>query len=290
MSNVLNRGTGLLLIEAINSNPNGDPDRESDPRTRQDGRGEISPVSFKRKLRDLVANKNGSIWQELSAEMALPANEFDIMERKDTLRDEVKKLSIDEILTRYWDVRVFGSTFLEEITEDANTFIKTGVAQFGLGVSLSPVRIERMTTTKVLPVEKNKSKGMAPLAFRIVSYGLYAMPFFINATAAQQTRCTKRDIALLLRLIPYAYTQSASYIRPQVNIRRAFYIEHNRARGTFSDFKMIDALTPVKRILDNTPAISWKDYDEEALAKSIASLNVALTEKAAPLTDLMDQI
>lgn len=55
MSDFIKRGTGLLLIDVKDSNPNGDPDRDSDPRMRQDGRGEISPVSFKRKLRDLVA-------------------------------------------------------------------------------------------------------------------------------------------------------------------------------------------------------------------------------------------
>ena len=44
------RATGLLVIEAINSNPNGDPERESSPRQRPDGKGEISPVSIKRKL------------------------------------------------------------------------------------------------------------------------------------------------------------------------------------------------------------------------------------------------
>ena len=27
------RATGLLVIEVVNSNPNGDPDNESDPRT-----------------------------------------------------------------------------------------------------------------------------------------------------------------------------------------------------------------------------------------------------------------
>jgi len=43
-SAAINRGTGLLIIEVINSNANGDPDRESDPRQRHDGRGEISPV------------------------------------------------------------------------------------------------------------------------------------------------------------------------------------------------------------------------------------------------------
>ena len=49
MSDTIKRATGLLVIEVVNSNPNGDPDRESDPRQRPDGCGEISPVSFKRK-------------------------------------------------------------------------------------------------------------------------------------------------------------------------------------------------------------------------------------------------
>ena len=36
MNEMINRGTGLLLIDVTNSNPNGDPDRDSDPRIRQD--------------------------------------------------------------------------------------------------------------------------------------------------------------------------------------------------------------------------------------------------------------
>ena len=45
------RATGLLVIEARDSNPNGDPDRESDPRCRShDQRGIITGVSFKRKV------------------------------------------------------------------------------------------------------------------------------------------------------------------------------------------------------------------------------------------------
>ncbi|MEX1031621.1 MAG: type I CRISPR-associated protein Cas7 [Paenibacillaceae bacterium] len=288
MNNVINRGTGLLLIEAINSNPNGDPDRESDPRTRQDGRGEISPVSYKRKLRDLVINKQSPVWQELAEELGLSEKGFDILESKETRRADVKRMSIDELLSKYWDVRVFGTTFLEEKSDETSSFIKTGVVQFGLGVSLSPVKIERMTTTKILPVEDDKSKGMAPLAFRIIPYGLYAMPFFINATAAKQTQCTKNDIDLLLRLIPYAYTQSASYVRPQVNIRHAFYVEHNRARGTFNDFKMIEALTPTKTKDDGRSADSWRDYDEVALNDGINMLNTQLEGKASVVIDLME--
>ncbi|GAC42575.1 type I CRISPR-associated protein Cas7 [Paenibacillus popilliae] len=287
MSEFICRGTGLLVIDVKDSNPNGDPDRESDPRTRQDGRGEISPVSFKRKLRDLVAAKDSPVWKELAAELGLSNEGFDILESKDTERDEVRKLSPDKFLAKYWDARVFGTTFLEE---KGGSFISTGVVQFGLGVSLDPVKIERMTTTKVLAVEDDKSKGMAPLAFRIVAYGVYAMPFFINATAAQKTCCTKKDIELLLRLIPHAYKETASYIRSQVDIRYAFYVEHNRARGTFNDFKIIEALTPVRVGQATGAATSWNDYNEEALLESITALNSQLEGKTAPVVDLMERL
>lgn len=288
MGEFINRGTGVLLIDVTNSNPNGDPDRESDPRTRQDGRGEISPVSFKRKLRDLVEAKDSPIWKELAQELELPEEGFEIMESKQTKRSEVSKLSSEKLLEKYWDVRVFGSTFLEGEADEQESFIASGVVQFGLGVSLDPIKIERMTTTKVLPVEEGKSKGMAPLAFRIVSYGLYVMPFFINATAAQKTRCTKKDIELFLRLIPHAYKETASYLRSQVDIRYAFYVEHNRARGTYNDFRIVEALTPIRIESGSGPAASWRDYDEEALFQSIAHLNEKLSGKTSPVTDLMD--
>lgn len=139
MSEFIKRGTGLLLIEVVDSNPNGDPDRDSDPRIRQDGRGEISPVSFKRKLRDLVEIKEGPIWQELAVELKLPEEGFDILESKKTKRADVRTLSADKLLAKYWDVRVFGTTFLEKEEEGkGESFISSGVVQFGLGVSLDP--------------------------------------------------------------------------------------------------------------------------------------------------------
>ena len=65
MSNEIKRATGLLVIEVVNSNPNGDPDRESDPRQRPNGCGEISPVSFKRKLRELLDDHDAPFFKML---------------------------------------------------------------------------------------------------------------------------------------------------------------------------------------------------------------------------------
>ena len=152
------RATGLLIIEVINSNPNGDPDREGDPRQRPDEKGEISPVSFKRKARDLVEQKEGPVWNTLAERLSLSADEFGILESRQTALKDIRAANEAEFIKRYWDGRVFGNTELEK---GRNVSVKTGVAQFGLGLSIAPVRIDRMTTTNP-PVEGDKKGGMAP--------------------------------------------------------------------------------------------------------------------------------
>src|SRR5271157_5637333 len=115
MSKEIKRATGLLIIEAVNSNPNGDPDRESDPRQRPDGLGEISPVSFKRKLRDLVEDKEGPVWKELKQSLGLADGEFQVLESRGRDRGKIKKELEDNgkiFKQKYWDARIFGNTFL----------------------------------------------------------------------------------------------------------------------------------------------------------------------------------
>jgi len=240
----MNRATGLLIIEVINSNPNGDPDQESDPRLRPDERGMISPVSFKRKLRDLVQDKDGPVWQALASSFDPPlqAGSYCILESRGRDRRAIEtEISNGEFVNKYWDARIFGNTFLEE---GASTSIRTGVVQFGMGVSVSPVEVQRLTNTNKAGVEADKDRGMAPLAYRIVLHGVYVMPFFVNPTAAQKSGCTDLDIDLMKKLIPFAYSHTASYVRPMVTIRHAWYAEHRSPLGSCPDFELIEALTP----------------------------------------------
>jgi len=279
------RSTGLLVIEVVNSNPNGDPDRESDPRQRPDGRGEISPVSFKRKIRDLVEEQHGPVWAAVKDMFTPPLKEDDhyILESRGRDRkiiEEEIKNNESEFKRKYWDARVFGNTFLEK---ESSTFVKTGVAQFTLAVSIAPVQIERLTNTNKAGVQPGKDRGMAPMGYRIVPHGVYCMPFFVNPTAAVKSGCTKRDIELLLKLIPYAYSHSASYVRPFVGIRHAWYVEHKSPLGSCSDFELIAALTPKKKERPDEPSTSWEDY----------SVPTALPEnlklKVASFRDLMSE-
>lgn len=260
------RATGLLVIEVQNSNPNGDPDRESDPRQRShDQCGIISGVSFKRKLRDLIDNKDGEVWKQL-ANSRRP-EEHDILEARRHKRSEIEKLlknDFDGFKKRFWDARVFGNTFLEEGGGDT---IRTGVAQFPLGMSVAPIRIERLTMTKVAPAQGAKdggegpTRGMAPLGYRVVEHAVYCMPFFINPTAATKTSCTRQDIGLLLKLISPAYPHTASHARPFVEVRHAWYGEHKNPLSSFSEFRFVEAMTPTKKQDPEKPSQSWSDYD-----------------------------
>jgi Cas7 group CRISPR-associated protein Csh2 len=272
MTDSINRATGLLVIEVVNSNPNGDPDRESDPRQRPNGFGEISPVSFKRKLRDLVEDTDGPVFNSICDKLKLEKNNFKILESRGRNRGEITKEMGDignfdqakfqdsPFVKKYWDGRLFGNTFLEEGGDKG--YIKTGVAQFAMGLSVAPILIQRHTNTNKAGVEGDKKQGMAPLAYRVVEHGVYCMPFYINPSHAHKSGCTKQDIELLKALIPYAYDHTRSAIRPDVRIRHAWYMEHSNPLGSCADYRLIEALTPKRKGSDPlTPSNSWDDYD-----------------------------
>ena len=288
----IKRVTGLLVIEVVNSNANGDPDRESDPRQRPNGIGEISPVSFKRKLRDLLEDHDSLFFNSLPETYLSDSERYSILESRgrelkaitgemsnDVKSFDQKKFLESTFVKKYWDARVFGNTFLEKGANKG--FIKTGVVQFGLGASISPINIIRHTNTKKAAVQEGKDAGMAPLAFRIVEHGVYCMPFFINPNFANKTGCTEQDIDLLKLLIPKAYDLNRSAVRADVRIRHAWYIEHLNALGSCPDFMLLEALTP-KRIGDTTIAsMAWSDYEDKT------ALPENLLGKISSVTDLM---
>lgn len=271
---MIKRVTGLLIIEAVNSNPNGNPDQESDPRVRGNGQGEISPVSFKRKLRDLMELTEGPVCQTVTRKLSnVPDGyQFGVLESRGRDRQKISKEMGDiknyeeekylqsEFVKKYWDARLFGNTFLEDGGHKG--YIKTGVAQFGMGLSVSSVTVQRHTNTNKAGVQEGKNQGMAPLAYRVVEHGVYVMPFYINPSLAKKSGCKVCDVELLKWLIPYAYDHTRSAIRPDVRIRHAWWIEHKDALGSCPDYLLIEALMPKRKGDDPAaPSTSWADYD-----------------------------
>src|SRR3972149_7147049 len=110
----IKKGTGLLVIEVINSNPNGNPDNAGAPRVRDDGTGEIAPQSVKRKLRDLVDLKEGPVWQSIAQDLGLDVERFHILESRGRTSEQiVAEVKRNAFVSRYWDSRTFGRALLE---------------------------------------------------------------------------------------------------------------------------------------------------------------------------------
>ncbi len=112
-------------------------------------------------------------------------------------------------------------------------------------------------------VQEGKNAGMAPLAYRVVTHGVYCMPFFVNPNYAHKSGCTADDIELLKLLIPYAYDMNRSAIRPDVRLRHAWYIEHKHLLGSCPEYLLFEALTPKKIGSQDDPSMSWSDYEDQ---------------------------
>jgi len=119
------------------------------------------------------------------------------------------------------------------------------------------------------------------MGYRFVPHGVYAMPFFVNPSQTHKTGCVAQDIELMKRVIPLAYAHTRSHARPLVEIRHAWYIEHQNPLGSCSDFALLDALCPKKKTDENEPSKSWDDYDVPT------ALPDELQAKVKPLIDLV---
>lgn len=277
MNTPFNRYVGLMVLDVTMSNPNGDPDMESEPRTRElDDLGMISPVSLKRKLRDLVSD-DSEVFAVAKQQLNLgnsTDNQFKILEERGRDRDLIKAMDKAEFMQTYWDARMFGNTFLEslkdsELSNDEKDkkakggyahLINTGTTQIGVGMSIAPIDVVRMTITNKSGVEADKDRGMAPLAFRVVQHGIYCIPIFVNPSIAKKTGATSEDLELLKFMLPYVYQHTASAIRPQISVLHAWFAEHKNTLGSCPEHLFINALTP-KLKGGVTQSTSASDYD-----------------------------
>ena len=121
MTEEIKRAVGSIIVEVINSNPNGDPDRDGAPRQREDGRGEISDKSVKRKWRDFLENHDCDKFRAFQNIYSFDPERFHIFESRrrnwKQLISEISSSAEDyretDFCRKYWDGRVFGNTILE---------------------------------------------------------------------------------------------------------------------------------------------------------------------------------
>jgi CRISPR-associated protein Csd2 len=265
---------GAAIVQATASNPNGDPDNDGAPRKDINDYGMISPVAFKRRLRDSVARRSDA-WQGLADELGVTTKEteerFQIYVLKDRKPEEIKKEieNIDKFQSKYWDARVFGNTILESSEKcGSRDSLRCGIVTVCTGKSLAPVDLGAQTFTRVAGIQEGKDRAMGIECHKYVEHAIYLQPFCVNPERAKETGVDQKDINVLLGLVPHLYDgRSAS--SAGVEVLEVWTLEFN-GRSIMPIQRFISAISPHLKVERPT---QYGDYEFVTMERALAALS-----------------
>ncbi|UWM51792.1 type I-C CRISPR-associated protein Cas7/Csd2 [Streptomyces carpaticus] len=264
----------VFLIEAVDSNPNGDPDNGGIPRTDPvTGQGLITDVAIKRKIRDTVAMINefeetpgNHIYVESG--VALNAQH----ERAYTEGSATDARTAQAwMCENFFDVRMFGAVMTTG-KKDKWAGRVQGPVQIGFARSIDPVTpfdigITRVTPTRQEDVDawnkpdsenKNKGKETEMGSKHIVPYGLYKGTGHFSAPLAKKTGVTSRDLATFWRAFTLMFEHDRAAARAGLALRGLHVFTHDDAFGRAPAHELADLIGVTRR--GDATARSLDDY------------------------------
>ncbi len=274
------RAFGIVAVEVVLSNPNGNPDEDDMPRLTNDECGLITPVCFKHRTRELLEDHEGVTWEYLQGKLGLDDDSFHIwesackgydvnspIEAKEHWSKMVKEEGEESLLKRFWDMRVFGTTALETKGKDSLNFKRTGCVSVSPLVSLLPIEVINQTITKGNPLEsKLMAQGqgtIAPFGYKVVRHGLYIGVYVINPSKAHYTGTTEQDIDVFKELIKHSFSNSTAASRSGVRVVQIVHAEHDNPLGSFNESTLFEFCKPSTDL--TLPSISMDDYNLKSL-------------------------
>ena len=241
----------VALISVTNANGNGDPLSGNRPRTDYNGMGEISTVCIKRKIRNRMQDMGNLIFVQSEDRRDHDDKFGSLSERAAAATDWIKETGITgkelyaETACKKWmDVRSFGQVFAFKSGNDNDDGVSVGVrgpVSVHQAISISPVRIEEMQTTKSVngePGKKRSSDTMGTKCF--VRFGLYKIKGAINVQLAEKTGFSQEDAAVVKECLRTLFVNDASAARPEgsMEVVKLFWWEHNCKEGQYSSAKV----------------------------------------------------
>jgi CRISPR-associated protein Csd2 len=252
MSILQNKIDFIVLVAVTNANPNGDPLNGNRPRTTYTGKGEISDVCIKRKIRNRIQDMGERIFVQsdersddgfasLSDRASKTITQF-------ANRDEYAKKACAE----WFDVRAFGQVFAFKKAKDKDAEgISVGVrgpVSIHQATSISVVDINSIQITKSVNSEttsdgKKSSDTMGTK--HMVEFGLYEIKGSINVQLAEKTGFSDEDADKIKEALRTLFINDASSARPDgsMEVIRVYWWRHNNKIGQYSSAKVHRSLT-----------------------------------------------
>lgn len=301
MTTLNNKIDFAVIVSVNNANPNGDPLNGNRPRYDYKGKGEISDVAIKRKIRNRLKDMGHSIFVQSADNRNDPYPSL-----KERLTGVLgKEIVSDKELTKkacdtWLDVRAFGQVFPFKASEGKGKKKKgadTGEAGDGEGedksvsksvrgpVSLHPAfsvapvldRISSIQITKSVNLEgdgNEKASDTMGMKHR-VDHGVYVFYGSMNPQLASKTGFSDEDAEAIKETLRTLFANDASSARPEgsMEVHKVYWWTHSSPNGQYSSAK-------VHRLLD----VKVKPGVDEP--KNIGDYDIALNE----LPDLVYEV
>jgi CRISPR-associated protein Csd2 len=268
MTTLSNKIDFAVIVNVKHANPNGDPLNGNRPRYDYEGKGEISDVAIKRKIRNRLMDEGYGVFVQ-SDDNKLD----DYPSLRKRAEGEIKKedwkddKKFREVVCQKWvDVRAFGQLFAykaEKKGEGVSVGIR-GPVSIHPAFSVVPVldRISSIQITKSVSGEgegEKRASDTMGMKHR-VDHGVYVFYGSMNPQLATKTGFSDDDAQAIKEALRTMFRNDASSARPEgsMEVYRLYWWEHNSPNGQYSSAK-------VHRLLKLEPASddpkSMEDYD-----------------------------
>ncbi|MCQ2601724.1 MAG: type I-C CRISPR-associated protein Cas7/Csd2 [Treponema sp.] len=266
MATLQNKIDFALVFTVKNANPNGDPLNGNIPRMTLDGRGELSDVCLKRKIRNRLQDFGEAIFVQSDdyrkdEHRSLRNRAEAVLGKAMKNEDELRKLAQETWI----DVRSFGQVFAFKGGEGKGVSVGIrGPVTIQPAFSVESVNVTSLQITKSVSGEGDGTKrGSDTMGMKhSVDFGLYVTYGSINPQLAELTGFSDEDADKIKNAILHIFDNDASSARPEgsMEVVKLYWWKHNSKLGQYSAAKVHKTLEITKKenVVD---AKSSDDYE-----------------------------
>lgn len=267
----MNKIDFVLIYDALDANPNGDPDAGNMPRVDvESGHGLVTDVCLKRKIRNFVQlTRDGQPGCDIYVrEKAILNNQNErayqgIKKEAKNADQAVKDEARAWMCQNFFDIRAFGAV----MTTEVNCGQVRGPVQLSFSRSVDPVfsaeyAVTRCAVTTVKEAENQKGDNRTMGRKYTIPYAVYTTRGCVNPFLAAQTGFNEGDWELLKESLVHLFDFDASAARPagSMAVRKLIVFKHESQLGNAPAHKLYDAVKVVRKEGIDAPR-SIEDYD-----------------------------
>lgn len=244
----MNKIDFVVLVAVTNANPNGDPLNGNRPRTTYTGKGEISDVCIKRKIRNRLQDMGERIFVQSDERSDDGFHSLSDRASKTVTQYSNKDDYAEKACSEWFDVRAFGQVFAfknkdkDKDKEGISVGVR-GPVSIHQATSISAVDISSMQITKSVnsePTDDGKKSSDTMGSKHMVEFGLYEIKGSINVQLAEKTGFSEEDAEKIKEALRTLFINDASAARPDgsMEVVRLYWWRHSSKIGQYSSAKV----------------------------------------------------